>query len=583
MKKTLLIVSILFLSAFFVSAQVPQGITYQAIARNSVGVELASTAIQVKFTIHTGTAAGPIEWEDTQSTTTNQFGLFTLVIGSGTSTTVGSATTFSAINWGSGNHFLEVSVNIGSGYVSMGTTQFMSVPYALYAANAPQGPTGPTGPTGATGVTGSTGTAGTNGVTGATGPTGATGTAGTNGVTGATGSTGAIGTNGVTGPTGATGFLQSGTTGSVPYYNGTNWVTTATNIYDLGSNIGIGTNTPNNFIQVQGLIDFENNGSNVSLGLNTPTTTSSTGNYYNTFVGYNAGQSTSGAGGASETFIGYNAGNANTVGGNNVFIGANSGSLNTIGVQNSFFGSTAGKINTTGSGNTAIGYNATFSTNNLTNATAIGANAVVSANNALVLGSPGTMVGIGTSNPSYSLDIVNTSYNLLHLSTTGANSNVNLDFSPTGAGIAQFSAIGYGFSFVTQGSTPAIFVNSSNNVGINTNSPNTNAALDVEGFTKMGNNANAPIIQMETLTGTTSATSGGTVAIPHGLTSTKILSVTVLVQYSPNNFIPPEYKLSTNYQYNFYISNTNIVVWSYTGNDANILGKPLTILITYSN
>ncbi|HVA97950.1 MAG TPA: hypothetical protein VNG53_03565, partial [Bacteroidia bacterium] len=220
MKKKLLTCIAISL-AFFTFAQVPQGINYQAVARNSSGAELTNTAIQVKFTIHTGTASGPIEWEETQSATTNQFGLFSLVIGSGVTTGVGSASSFSAINWGSGNHFLEVSINIGAGYISMGTTQFMSVPYALYAANSPAGPTGATG------------------ATGVTGPTGATGTAGTNGATGATG------TNGATGTTGATGFLQPGTAnGVIPYWNGTNWITSATNIYDMGGNIGIGNNAP---------------------------------------------------------------------------------------------------------------------------------------------------------------------------------------------------------------------------------------------------------------------------------------------------------------------------------------------------
>jgi uncharacterized protein (TIGR02145 family) len=52
-----------------------------------------------------------------------------LVIGQGTATT-GS---FSAINWGTGNYYLGIELNTGAGYVAMGTTQLLSVPYALYA------------------------------------------------------------------------------------------------------------------------------------------------------------------------------------------------------------------------------------------------------------------------------------------------------------------------------------------------------------------------------------------------------------------------------------------------------------------
>jgi uncharacterized protein (TIGR02145 family) len=60
---------------------------------------------------------------------TDDLGQVNLVIGQGTAT-VG---TFSTINWGTGNYYLGIELNTGSGYVAMGTTQLLSVPYALYA------------------------------------------------------------------------------------------------------------------------------------------------------------------------------------------------------------------------------------------------------------------------------------------------------------------------------------------------------------------------------------------------------------------------------------------------------------------
>lgn len=118
-------------------------------------------------------------------------------------------------------------------------------------ATGTNGTNGLTGATGATGATGSAGTNGTNGVTGATGATGLAGMNGTNGVTGATGATGAAGTNGVagatgavgaTGATGATGLLSAGSAaGNTPYWNGTTWVTSSSNIYNNGGNVAIGT------------------------------------------------------------------------------------------------------------------------------------------------------------------------------------------------------------------------------------------------------------------------------------------------------------------------------------------------------
>ena len=37
------------------------------------------------------------------------------------------------LDWGASNHLLKVEVDYGGGLVDMGTTAFMSVPYALYS------------------------------------------------------------------------------------------------------------------------------------------------------------------------------------------------------------------------------------------------------------------------------------------------------------------------------------------------------------------------------------------------------------------------------------------------------------------
>ncbi len=109
-------------------------------------------------------------------------------------------------------------------------------------SNGTKGATGPTGPTGADGAKGATGAAGAAGTKGATGPTGPTGADGAKGATGAAGSNG---TKGATGPTGATGFLGAGTAaGNTTYWNGTTWVLNSANIYNNGSNVGIGTTIP---------------------------------------------------------------------------------------------------------------------------------------------------------------------------------------------------------------------------------------------------------------------------------------------------------------------------------------------------
>ena len=200
-----------FLAASFaVKAQAPQEINYQAIVRNAAGQPVTSGVVSVRFTIHDITAAGTVVFQETQMDTPNQFGLITSAIGRTASLTT--------VNWTSGSKYLEVDIDAagGSNFTNMGTSQLLSVPYALFAGNSAPGATGPTGASGAAGsagVTGATGPAGT-GSTGATGPTGANGTAGSAGVTGATGpaGTGSTGATGPTGPTGSNG--ASGATGS---------------------------------------------------------------------------------------------------------------------------------------------------------------------------------------------------------------------------------------------------------------------------------------------------------------------------------------------------------------------------------
>lgn len=123
--------------------------------------------------------------------------------------------------------------------------------------NGINGATGANGNDGAVGATGSVGLTGPTGLTGAAGATGVQGSTGLTGVTGATGTagvTGAQGPTGLTGATGATGtFGVVGTTGQTIYNNGTAWVAT-NNLYNNGTDIGIGTVTPSTSLEVNGTI-----------------------------------------------------------------------------------------------------------------------------------------------------------------------------------------------------------------------------------------------------------------------------------------------------------------------------------------
>ncbi|HNB82716.1 MAG TPA: hypothetical protein PLP14_11485, partial [Chitinophagaceae bacterium] len=115
-------------------AQSPQGISYQAIARDISGNVLSNQNVGVRFIIRNLTSSGTIVYRETHNTTTNSLGLFTLTIGMGTPT----LGTFTGIPWSTGAKFLQVDLDPagGNSYVTMGTTQMMSVPYALYAETA---------------------------------------------------------------------------------------------------------------------------------------------------------------------------------------------------------------------------------------------------------------------------------------------------------------------------------------------------------------------------------------------------------------------------------------------------------------
>ena len=159
MKRQLLL-SILLLFAFTarVMAQAPQKINYQAVARNGQGNLLANQTISIRYSVRDGSLTGTVVFAETHSgVQTNQFGQFTAAIGAGTAVT----NTFASIDWSTGSKFLqvEIDVNNGSTFTDMGTTELLSVPYAMYAASGVGAP-GPTGPQGIQGIQGATGATG---------------------------------------------------------------------------------------------------------------------------------------------------------------------------------------------------------------------------------------------------------------------------------------------------------------------------------------------------------------------------------------------------------------------------------------
>ena len=136
MKKIFLSTLALLSLCNFIFSQAPQLINYQAIAHDNNGDPLTNKNITVRIGIISDAINGPLEWEEDHALTTNDYGLFSLKIGNGTSTNSGNQNSFANISWKNQIHFLNVQVDEGLGFEDLGTQQLVSVPYALFAKEA---------------------------------------------------------------------------------------------------------------------------------------------------------------------------------------------------------------------------------------------------------------------------------------------------------------------------------------------------------------------------------------------------------------------------------------------------------------
>ncbi|MFT6798504.1 MAG: hypothetical protein ACJAWA_000615 [Nonlabens sp.] len=208
MKKLYTILAALLLTAI-AFAQTPEKMSYQGVVRNSSDLLISNQAVGMQISILQTTVTGTAVYVETQVPTTNVNGLVTLEIGTG-SVVSGDFTT---IDWSADSYFIKTETDPtgGTTYTITGTSQLMSVPYALYAKTSgsatpgPQGAQGADGATGTSGAVGATGAAGTNGTNGTQGIQGIQGAVGSNGASGATGASGADGATGAAGANGTDG------------------------------------------------------------------------------------------------------------------------------------------------------------------------------------------------------------------------------------------------------------------------------------------------------------------------------------------------------------------------------------------
>lgn len=114
-------------------AQVPQKFKYQAVVRNSQHTLLENHDVGFRMSILQESEEGEVVYSESQTVKTNPFGVADLHVGEGEVI----SGDFSNIDWGSDDYFLKVEADPagGSSYEYLGTTQLVSVPYALYSGN----------------------------------------------------------------------------------------------------------------------------------------------------------------------------------------------------------------------------------------------------------------------------------------------------------------------------------------------------------------------------------------------------------------------------------------------------------------
>lgn len=118
-------------------AQAPQKMSYQAIIRDAGNVLVPNASVGMKISILQGSITGTVDYSETHSAITNSNGLVTLEIGTGTIV----SGNFATINWANGPYFIKTETDPlgGTAYTITGTSELLSVPYAMYAGNAKVG------------------------------------------------------------------------------------------------------------------------------------------------------------------------------------------------------------------------------------------------------------------------------------------------------------------------------------------------------------------------------------------------------------------------------------------------------------
>jgi hypothetical protein len=132
MKTKLLFLLLTCVMSVVAYAQPHQAFNYQAVVRDDSGNLISNHAVSVLISIINGYESGPVIYQETHLVNTNDFGMISLAVGEGTPV---AGYDFENVDWSDYFKFIEVEIDPagGTNYTSMGISELLSVPYALYS------------------------------------------------------------------------------------------------------------------------------------------------------------------------------------------------------------------------------------------------------------------------------------------------------------------------------------------------------------------------------------------------------------------------------------------------------------------
>jgi hypothetical protein len=133
-KLVVILLLALYCSMIAAIAQSPRMFKYQTIVRDNNGYIVPNLAVAFQISILQGDTSGAVVYRETHHKATNNFGLVNLEIGKG----LIDSGSMNIINWANGPYYVKVELDITNGttFTYMGTSELLSVPYALYAEKA---------------------------------------------------------------------------------------------------------------------------------------------------------------------------------------------------------------------------------------------------------------------------------------------------------------------------------------------------------------------------------------------------------------------------------------------------------------